>query len=239
MTQNPTTTTPHLVIRPQTVDEEWCYLISVIDELKFFKEHGYTVSLPNHPSFGPLLSGSIDTSLIDTNELKIIFKKEIYDPDSFKPGLLALESVRSDIEKSFLILTDFNTAWDFELFPRYTIKLTRYGPGGSFDSDTGIILILTNSDGFFKTTGNLALHIIHEIIHIGIQKSIVLKYRLTHLEKERLVDLILLYKFSESSMNSDYLKTVDRRLDSFITLESLNNLPQAIENYIREFPGSS
>jgi hypothetical protein len=88
-----------------------------------------------------------------------------------------------------------------------------------------------------KSSGNNPNTAIHEIVHLGIEENIVRKYRLTHEEKERLVDLICEMRFKKLYPENDLQKRGDSRIDEFITLEALNNnLPLAVENYVKKYP---
>jgi hypothetical protein len=78
--------------------------------------------------------------------------------------------------------------------------------------------------------------ILHEIVHIGIEESIVQKYSLNHSEKERLVDLLVKIIFSEEFSGYHLQNLGDSRLDEFISTESIKNLPETIGRYINEFP---
>lgn len=125
-------------------------------------------------------------------------------------------------------------SWDFKIFPKYEVVLTKYGPGGRYNPNTGTVELLIFKGGKF---GREPTHtIIHEIVHIGIEDSIVEKFKLNHSEKERLVDLLVRIIFKEEF--PDYLiqKIGDVRLDKYVTEETINSLPDAISRYIKDFP---
>jgi hypothetical protein len=71
----------------------------------------------------------------------------------------------------------------------YNIYLTKYGTGGSYDIPNKVIINLSKSwnIGMLKT-------IIHEIIHLSIQKYID-EYKIGQWEKERIVDLFFIKNF--------------------------------------------
>lgn len=73
----------------------------------------------------------------------------------------------------------------FNLLEKYTLRLTRYGSGGSYNSDSGVIV--ANIE--FRTKEKIVGTIIHEIVHIGIE-HLIKKYNIGHWYKEHLVDLI-------------------------------------------------
>ena len=73
----------------------------------------------------------------------------------------------------------------FHLRNAYTVFLTKYGSGGSYDAQSGKVIVNIETRGKEKMIGT----IIHEIIHTGIEHLIV-SYGVKHWYKERLVDLI-------------------------------------------------
>ena len=78
--------------------------------------------------------------------------------------------------------------------------------------------------------------IIHELVHLGIEESIVVRYKLTQSEKERVVDYICKYYFEDLLPKYSMQRIGARRMDKFINAESIRNLPMAIENYVKKYP---
>ena len=58
-------------------------------------------------------------------------------------------------------------------------------------------------------------------------------------EKERLVDLITLKKFGNFLPGYQLQNFGDSRIDPYITDETMNDLPAAVEKYIKDFPRSN
>lgn len=226
---------PKLIIRPQSPNEELDYLWFILKDMPFFCEYGYDVEIPDHPEFKKLAEISPNFNDVDKKYIEKIFIEQCYDENFYNIGLAAIESEKLHIEKIFPILIEFNKKWEFKIFPQYTIVLTRYGSGGMYDPDSGKIVILTTKEGRFKRP-NPAHTPIHEIIHIGIEENIINRFNLTHKEKERLVDLIVLKKFGDILPDYQMQSFGDSRIDPYITAESLDNLPQIIEKYIKDFP---
>ena len=73
----------------------------------------------------------------------------------------------------------------FHLKDAYTVFLTKYGTGGSYDALSGKVIVNIETRGKEKIIGTL----VHEIIHTGIEHLIV-SCDVRHWYKERLVDLI-------------------------------------------------
>lgn len=226
---------PGLIVRPQTPNEELDYLWMILENMPFFREHGYSVEVPDHPEFQKLTQIAPDFSNVNKQEIEKIFIKQCYDINFYNTGLSAIEAERTKIESIFPTLIEFNQKWGFKLFPKYTIALTMYGTGGMYDSDSGKITVTTTKDGQFRRP-NPAYTPIHEIIHIGIEDNIIKKFDLTHREKERLVDLIIVEKFKDLLPDYQLQSFGDDNVDKYISNKTLNDLPLAVENYIKDFP---
>jgi hypothetical protein len=84
-------------------------------------------------------------------------------------------------------LNSFREKWGFNLLARYEVLLTRYGPCGSYNPDTGKIIVLAKSDGSFRRSKSH--HVVaNEIVEIGIE-PLIKNLKLTHEERERVTDL--------------------------------------------------
>jgi len=94
--------------------------------------------------------------------------------------------------------------------------------------------MLTTKEGSFKRK-NPVETVIHEITHIGIEESIVEKYKLNHWEKERLVDLIVKIIFKEELPDYNLQKNECTELDQYIEVEAIKNLPEVISKFKQKF----
>ncbi len=223
-------TPPKIVIRASTLYEELSYLKFVLKNKEFFENNGYDAVYPNN---NLLQNPEI---IKEENRMFDIFKNDEYDQDYYKNGINVLISNKKKLENLILKLKEICKNWDFRIFPEYQILLTRYGPGGSYsyNDHEGKIIMLTTKEGFFKRK-NPVETVIHEITHIGIEESIVEKYKLNHWEKERLVDLIVKIIFKEEL--SDYIlqKSGSTELDQYIEVEAIKNLPEVISKFKQKF----
>lgn len=226
---------PKLTIRAQTADEEFDYLWSVLQKMPFYNEKGYSVELPDNPEFQNLAQNPGAIRTVSKDDLRQLFTQQIYDPSFFVPGLNTLNTERHRIEATFPDFQLFNSQWGFKLFQEYQIHLTRYGSGGDYDPSAGVVRILTRADGSFKRP-HPAHSAVHEITHIGIEDSVVKKFGLTHWEKERVVDKICLLEFSEILPGYKSQDKGDRAVDPYVTDETIENLPQAIKQYVSAKP---
>lgn len=210
---------PELVFRPQRPLEACLYIQQLIDLLPWLEENGYKAVLPFHDG-----------------ELEEEFVSKIYDVSLFNLSLSHLQGSELLIRKALERLLELEKNWGFKLMERYEVILTLYGTGGDCNAKTGQIILFTTEQGSFKRqTGYEVL--LHEIVHIGIDEPLVKKYKLTHWEKERIVDLICSQYLKEILPKYKLQQKGDVRIDAFINVYSIEkNLPEAIERFVRTFP---
>ena len=217
------------------------YLWFVLKGVPFYREHNYTFEIPDHPKFQRLAQISPNFEVTDRDAAEKLFVEQIYNPDFFKPGLAALESERPRIESAFPNMIDFNRKWGFKIFSQYQLLLTRYGPGGMSYNDTGIIVARVNESGSLRRK-HPSHTPVHEMVEIGIS-DLIPKFELTHAEKERVVDHICItrlgnsvpgYKFQTD--DPDLAPVGDKRIDSFFSQGTLDNLPEILNQYVLKFP---
>jgi hypothetical protein len=141
-----------------------------IAQLSWFKEKGYVVGLPEGIS-----ENSTEEDIIEA------IKNEYDETEQKKFADFLAEQWNQFSEK-------FENAKGIISCPfkdQYTVALTRYGVGGSYNSESGKIIVNIKAKGLenmFATT-------VHEIIHIAVE-PLIQKYKVEHWHKERLVDLI-------------------------------------------------
>lgn len=181
------------------------------------------------------MDGSLNES--DRLELNKLMNDSVYNQKDYIAGFAKIQTNLPLIEKIINQLLTVNWPWNFRILSQYIIRLTLYGPGGSYNPDMGEITLLTTPDGNFKGYNSPSNTIIHEIIHIGIESSIIQNYNLSHSIKERIVD-----RFVQAFFNSDLpdyriqnlgddSALIDRYLQSKRDFE---NLPNRIEQYLSD-----
>jgi len=217
-----------LTTRAPTPDEEFEQLKCVLNRLSFYRSNGYIVELPD-------ISLLQDPKMLEDQDNAFnVFKTSEYNLRFFDKGLKILNSERNILEDLIKKLMSIADLWDFKVFSKYEILLTKYGPGGRYNSNIGRVVLLTTKKGGFKRESSHT--VLHEIAHIGIEDSIVKKYSLSHSEKERLVDLLVKMVFTIEFPDYRVQKIGDSRIDSYINNEAIKNLPKTIERYITDFP---
>lgn len=220
-----------IIIRHQSCDEEFEYILSLINEREFFQQNGYVVKLPNHEKFQNAFFDK-NTPTVNVDELKLVFKNSIYRKNDYEKGTNKLSMAINDMASVWHTFGQWCRDWDFKLFPQYQIALTLYGTGGMYLPDEGRVVMLTNLNGEFQDENPLET-IIHEIVHLGIEENIVSLFNLGHWEKERLVDLICTNSFKTIIPHYKMQDLDKTEIDKFVTQSSMRSLPSSIEEYIR------
>jgi len=211
----------------------------------YFKS-GY---LPKLPEDSFLIKSSQKGKRISKERLKMIILK-FYNKDIYENAILKINSKIGKIWLPlFKKLSKWNKDWEFKIFPHYEIRLTKFGIGGDYFPSYGafdgkfrsapgkikplkdnraIILLKLNDKNYFSREPLEV--IIHEIIHLGIEESIVRKFNLNHTEKEKLVDNICFFEFSQLLPN---YKCQNLKMEkNFHLKESLKELPKFIKKYL-------
>jgi len=230
---------PNIAFHASTAEEEANYVWDLIRNIEFFNQNGYRISLPTNSLIDDLKTKALQNQLQqeDYQKLKEAFEKEIYNPDKYKLGLIQLEETKDKVVKCFPIFLDYQDKWGFKIFPHYKVKLTLYGPGGSYNFSSGEIIMLTRENGGF-ITGEPSETIIHEMIHIGIEEIIIEKYNLAHWVKERIVDKFIDYHFRNLFPNYWMHNKGDTTIDPYLNHpDSWERLPYYINEYVKmQFP---
>ena len=219
-----------LDIRFNTAEEEFGYLKYVLENLEFYKKNNYSPVLPNIAELKKKINSEDESSMFE------IFKEKEYDSRFFQQGLTYLNTKRELLEKCLIRLQTFEQLWNFKTFETYTVCLTKYGPGGSYNYKKGKITMLVDKDGTFKRS-HPEHTVIHEFVHMGIQESIVDFYKLTHWEKEGLVDLFVKILFEDYFPKYKLQAIQDNRTDKYvIDTDSIERLPDTISKFVEDFP---
>ncbi len=157
-----------IIIRPQEKQEAFESLMWNISQMPFYNEHGYEIDLPSHKTFQKLANSDVHIAAIkkiieadlyseklyvhdiQLGELKRIFESEVYSEKDFEEGIQVLTEEKSTFIMAGNRLRSFNESWNLKSFPRYEVVLTMYGVGGSFNSKSGTVIILSSKKWTLK-----------------------------------------------------------------------------------------
>ena len=86
-----------------------------------------------------------------------------------------------------------------------------------------------------KTTKTQINTIIHEIAHLGMEETIVRKFRLPHGLKERIVDKFVFLMFQDLLPNYKVQNMGDQQVDRYVaSQEDLTKLNSNLQRYLQE-----
>ena len=209
------------------------YVWRTLEDIKFFEEHNYHVTLPKRVLIDELKTKSKKEMLSDTDyqNLEKFMFDSVYNREDYKLGYEKIEKEISILNEMVNQIPVSSYDWNFKEFEKYRVNLTLYGPGGSYNPDEGSILIFTTPEGGFKNYENPANTIIHEIVHIGIEQSIISKYGVPHSLKERIVDIFVSLNFRQYLPEYQIQDMGDRSIDPY--LEEVSDLKD-LERIIKE-----
>ena len=142
------------------------------------------------------------------------FSYKLFSPDGFNLDSKNLSGLKKQIEKEFVpekmkrlgkaindywlknseLIDKFLKSVPYDVPDSLIVKLTRYGVGGSYWLPNNIIINVSCSSSAYRHFRTL----MHEFVHLLIEKPVIQKNKLRHESKEALVDFIM--------TNNQYLK---------------------------------
>ena len=201
-----------------TADAESDYIWNTLQNMPFFERNNYQISLPKGALIESLKDKSRSNNLTeeDRTNLKNFVRDSVYNKSDYQKGYEKIKNELTLINKMVRKVLRSKRNWSFKEFDVYQIDLTLYGPGGGYNPDEGIVLIYTTPNGGFKLYDNPANTIIHEIVHIGIEESIITNFKVPHQLKERIVDNIVSLTFKKYLPDYRIQDMGDKRIDPYL-----------------------
>jgi len=231
------TSAEHFTAIVSSPEQEAEYVCDLIQNYEYFRVRGYGLDLPAHPVVDELLekeqAGTLQAS--DCAALHQAFEEDIYDERDYRRAYRKVKRSLQDVDQVYPVFQEYNELWRFTLHDTYEVRLTLYGPGGMFDSESGTIwLMITDADSF-KMHDDPKYVIIHEATHIGLDKPIVARYGLAQPALERLVDQFIVHHFSEILPEYPMQELGDRSIDPYLADRySWILLPKHIKAYMAD-----
>lgn len=219
-----------------TIEQEASSIWRTINDIKFFEEKGYSVNLPNDKLIDTLIVKSKNGTFSNQDYSLIyeLLESKIYNKSDYRLAHEKVENQEQLINTIILQLDSLRKIWnwDFKIYESYTIIFTLYGSGGSYDPSTGTVTLFTTIQGNFKKYENPTNTIIHEIIHIGLEESIVQQYNIPHTLKEEIVDRIVFLLFNSLLPQYEVQRMGDSKIDGYLKeIDDIKNLKKVIEAY--------
>lgn len=210
------------------------YIWRNLRDIKFFEANNYQVSFPQNPLIEQLKVKSKQNKLTDADyeSLIALMHDTVYNHADYQAGYNKIEQNLALLDSMIQQLNPAQFDWNFKSYETYQVNLTLYGPGGSYNPDEGSILIYTTPEGQFKGYDNPINTLIHEIVHIGIEASIVGKYDVPHQLKERIVDTFVSLNFGTYLPDYRIQNMGDTRTDAYLKSKlDFKELDKIVEPY--------
>jgi len=226
-----------VAVSAPSIEQEATSVWRTINDIEFLEGQGYQINLPEDSLIDTLINKSKRGQFGNDNfpEIYTLLESNIYQEANYNA---ALDQVNNQEELLKTLMQQLSTAkeswkWNFELLPSYDVIFTLYGTGGSYDPDHGRVVLFTTLEGGFMRYKNPANTIIHEIIHLGIEKPIVQKYKLSHRLKERIVDKIVFLLFTDLLPMYKVQNMGDTEIDEYLQKkEDLINLESVVKKLV-------
>lgn len=171
---------PKVTFQLNTLEQEIARVFNVIKEMEFYQKNNYHVDLPQ---IDKKLLNKIKNCKKLTNKERVKLVRVITNEyDNFKKDKRILKIKRDLKKQEQKFFNKIPRLLKIELSEEYHVYLTQYGPGGSYWLPRNAIVKNINSRGRYT--------IVHEIIHLMIE-NLIQKYKISHWQKERMVDLYL------------------------------------------------
>lgn len=213
------------------------YVWRTLEDILFFEAQGYELSLPKGLLIEELKQKSRSDELTDNDyeRLKQFMLDSVYDRENYQEGYQKIKDQLGLINQMVNQLNTLRFDWSFKTFDTYTVNLTLYGPGGSFNPEEGSLLLFTTPEGIFKNYKNPANTIIHEIVHIGIDESIISKYQVPHALKERIVDTFVFLNFKSFLIEYRIQDMGEYRIDPHLKqVEDFKELDKIVSRLLKK-----
>lgn len=188
--------------------------------MPFFRQNNYEVALPAHQAFAP------DRPSYGSQSL---FESEVYLEEDFAKAIQVIQQDAAILRGALEWFSAVEPVDDLRHYGRYEVRLTLYGPGGSYDPETGVITLLTTRTGTFKGGGGVHT-IVHEMMHLVLEE-LVQKFGLTHWEKERLVDFMVQRELGGLLPDAVLQPQGEAGLDPYLQSVPLEGLASALMRY--------
>lgn len=217
---------------PVTIQQEATSIWRTINDISFFEKQGYTINLPKDEVIETLIAKS-KNGTFGNDDFPIIYnllESRIFNSEDYIEATKKVKAQNSLINSFIKKIDSEKNVWDWEFntFDRYKVIFTLYGTGGSYDPDQGTITLLTTKDGRFMNYKNPANTIIHEITHMGMEYSIVQRYKLSHGNKERIVDTFVFLMFKDQLPDYRIQNMGDPKIDTYLDSKQKINTLNAI-----------
>jgi len=199
----PVLNNPEIECRELTPEEEhWHLTQTAVGGLDIWEKHGYSSELPSwiqNSVTSDRPSNEIGSVLLnDPTVLEKIKNEKTFDYSSTKNMLKELPVL---VDSCWPTFKKWNSEGWFDIPDKYLVLLTRWGLAGSYlssnngspwDNNIHVSFLKAATEEVQSNLNYRKTIPIHEIIHLGIERTIIQPYEISQNQKERIVDFLCL-----------------------------------------------
>jgi hypothetical protein len=212
------------------VDRIWW----TIKRIDFYDQYKYILTFPGIPEMATFLTKARANKLEDSDytSLSRLMEEKIYKSDDYTQAYNKVIDALPTVEQAFPTFDKYNQKWSFKIFPVYSVLLTLYGVGGSYDDSKGQIIMRITKEASFQQGWYPQHTIIHEMVHIGIEDNIIQPNSIEQRVKERIVDKFVNYHFVSLLPDYRMQSMGDISIDPYLNgQEAWDNLPARVKEF--------
>lgn len=147
------------------------YVKYVLKKLSWYRENGYK----------PILPAGINNRSSESEILKAIKNEFGVTAKAYKE---LKQKVKTELRRKTAKLDAFINLLDYPIPHKILVFFTKYGPGGSYAPPDKITVRFNKNSSVKRITQT----IVHEILHLIIEKPVIQRYKIPHWDKENLVN---------------------------------------------------
>lgn len=239
----------NIQIPTPTGDDAYSLFLNNINRIDWYEENGRPYFLKSLRQMeNPLINQMIDERKdLKKDERSYVekfrspFLEKLYHPERYERIAHEILSYEDTFDKIYPKFQSMQNSWGFKIWPEYVIDLNMYVSNGSYNSNTGHIILGVKGGGIEINPSTINL-VMHEMIHLGIEKLIVRDRQgrtlLQQNEKERVVDNLCRYAgkgvFSDELLQFQKITEPFSYMDAFVREQPQKNLVQEIQRFLNK-----
>lgn len=237
----------NIQIPTPTADAAYNLFLNNINRIDWYEENGRPYFLKSLQQIqNPLIDQMIHErqSLKQdeksyTEKFRQPFYEKLYRPECYERIANEILSYKDTFDKIYPKFQSMQDSWEFKIWPVYVIDLNMYVSNGSYNSNSGHI-ILGIKDGSMHADLNTVKLMMHEMVHLGIEKLVVRdkndNMQLKQNEKERVVDNLCQYVgkgiFPDDTLQFQKITEPFSYMDEFASGQPHKNLVKEIQRFL-------
>lgn len=103
-----------------------------------FCKFGYNLSLPDTHEMNLIIKKALENKLVGQDkEIVCLEIAKVYNSELYQEAFEKVKESLEVVEKTFGVFEHYKKEWGFKIFEEYLIKITLFGPAGSYYHEKG------------------------------------------------------------------------------------------------------